>query len=109
MSAIVIARRYAVALFELEQEGEKLSDALHAAAAIVENNDAAKVLLSPAYPDDVKITVFGKLLKGAGSEAVIRLAGMLAKRGKLSLLPEIAAQFDVMVDEAGGALDVDVN
>ncbi|OIO72023.1 MAG: ATP synthase F1 subunit delta [Zetaproteobacteria bacterium CG_4_9_14_3_um_filter_49_83] len=109
MSASSIARRYARAVFDLHQEGVNLSESLVIAKAVVEDKEAALVLLSPTCPDAVVAGVFTKVLeKAAGKAEVVRLCCMLAKRGKLILLPEIAEQFDNMVAGLKGEIDVEV-
>lgn len=108
MSAQSIARRYAKAVFELSEEGLKLDEALSVASQVVDSESAA-LLLSPTCPTGAVEAVFSKVLSGkSGSDEVIRLVMLLAKRGKLSLLPEIAAQFEEMVVAKSGQVDVDV-
>jgi F-type H+-transporting ATPase subunit delta len=108
MSAESIARRYAKAVFELSEEGVELGDALMRAAEVV-GSEPAKVLLSPTCPSGVVKNVFAQVLSGqAGVDEVVRLAVLLAKRGKLSLLPEVASQFSDMVAAKSGKLDVAV-
>jgi len=108
MSTTKISRRYAVALFELIQEGVDVRPALQSAAAFVANDEAAVVLNSPVYPDDIKVAVLTKAASGKGSEEVARLASLLCGRNKALLLPEIAGQVDEMIRQADSAVDAEI-
>jgi len=108
MSTAKISRRYAVALFDLIQEGVDLRPALLEAATFAGNAEAKAILASPAYPNAVKIAMLGKAVSGAGSKEVSCLVELLCERNKLVLLPEISCIVDEMIAESESAIDADV-
>jgi len=104
-----IARPYAKALFDVANAEKKLgpwSDALNAAAAVLGDVSAKRVLANPAL-DQVKRADFIRAvsvgLKGADlfetSQGKALLA-LLAENDRLALLPEIASQFDALKADA---------
>jgi F-type H+-transporting ATPase subunit delta len=104
-----IARPYAKALFDVANAEKKLapwSDALNAAAAVLGDANAKRVLANPAL-DQAKRADFIRAvsvgLKGADvfetSQGKALLA-LLAENDRLAVLPEIAAQFDALKAEA---------
>ncbi len=108
MSTAKISRRYAVALFELIQEGVDIRPALLEAATFASNAEAKAILESPAYPDAMKCDMLGKAVSGAGAKEVSRLVGILCERNKVILLPEIACLVDQMVAESESSVDAEV-
>jgi len=108
MSTAKISRRYAVALFELIQEGTDVRPALLEAATFASNAEAKAILASPAYPNAVKVAMLGKAVSAAGAKEVARLAGLLCERNKSVLLPEIAHLVDEMVAESESSIDAEV-
>ncbi|OIO70926.1 MAG: ATP synthase F1 subunit delta [Zetaproteobacteria bacterium CG12_big_fil_rev_8_21_14_0_65_55_1124] len=107
MSTTSISRRYARALFELQQEGVSIADALSAAAAVAGVAEVASVLDQPQIPASVKTAIIDKVAKGLGKE-VSRLVLMLCERGKASLLPEINALFEEMMRHASSQIEAEV-
>ena len=104
-----IARPYAKALFDVAQADKKLgpwSDALNAAAAVLGDANARRVLANPALDqgkraDFIRAVSVG--LKGADvfeSAQGKALLSLLAENDRLAVLPEIAAQFDALKAEA---------
>ena len=98
-----IARPYAKALFDVAQADKKLgpwSDALNAAAAVLGDANARRVLANPALDqgkraDFIRAVSVG--LKGADvfeSAQGKALLSLLAENDRLAVLPEIATQFD---------------
>jgi len=108
MSTSQISRRYAVALFELINEGSKIEKDLATVAAVVANDEVGAVLASPDYPAGLKHDVIIKAAGGKVSEEVDRLVTMLVERNKACLLPEINAQVEEMIHLATSKLDADV-
>jgi F-type H+-transporting ATPase subunit delta len=110
-----IARPYAKALFDVASAGGKLgawSEALNAAAAVLADPNAKRVLASPSL-DEAKRADFIRAmsvgLKGADlfedSHGKALLA-LLAENDRLDVLPEIAAQFDVLKTQAENKVKV---
>jgi len=108
MSTAKISRRYAVALFELTQEGTVLLPALKQASALLLCDDAKDVLASAVYSESVKYMIFDKVLSDDGREEVLRLVQLLISRGKLTLLPEILVELELLLSQAGSSMDAEV-
>jgi len=110
MSAALIARRYASALFELHQEKDVSfdRDMLVNAALLAAHENAVPVIESPVYSKEVKATFVKAALKGKDGNVVTRLIDLLAGRNKLSLLPEIVIQFDELVARSCRTLEAQV-
>jgi F-type H+-transporting ATPase subunit delta len=99
--AETIARNYAEALFALgEQTGQPagFGDLIDAVAAAIENAPAVQaVLMSPRVPKQQKTRLLGAALQGAPREFVLFLTAVV-KRGRQTLLREIAAQYHALLD-----------
>ena len=104
-----IGRPYAKALFDVAHAEGKLgpwSEALNAAAAVLGDANARRVLANPALDqgkraDFIRAVSVG--LKGADvfeSAQGKALLSLLAENDRLAVLPEIAAQFDALKAEA---------
>lgn len=110
-----IARPYAKALFDLANAERKLgawSEALNAAAVVLADPNAKRVLASPSL-DDAKRADFVRAvsvgMKGAElfeSAEGKGLLALLAENGRLTVLPEIAAQFDALKAQAENKVNV---
>ncbi len=102
-----IAKRYAVALFQMGEESknhETNFGQLKKIAEIFEQDAATKAfVLSPLIPASEKEKVVAAALKGAGlSQEVESLILLLAQRERLSLLSEIVAAYEAKSDLQGG-------
>lgn len=104
-----IARPYAKAAFEFAQEQksfERWSQVLATGAAIVSEPAVAKLLTNPRVkPDDL----VGLITEGGGDavdEHGRNFLMTLAQNRRLGLLPEIAAQFEVLRAEIENVADV---
>jgi F-type H+-transporting ATPase subunit delta len=104
-----IARPYAKALFDVANVDKKLgswSDALNAAAAVLGDANAKRVLANPELvaakrAEFIRAVSVG--LKGADLFETAQgkaLLALLAENDRLTVLPEIAAQFDALKAEA---------
>jgi F-type H+-transporting ATPase subunit delta len=110
-----IARPYAKALFDLASAERKLgpwSEALNAAAAVLGEAGAKRVLATPSL-DQAKRAEFIRAvsvgLKGADlfeSSQGKALLALLAENDRLKLLPEIAEQFDALKSQAENKVKV---
>ena len=110
-----VARPYAKALFDLARADSKLdawSEALNAAAAVLGDANAKRVLANPAL-DQAKRADFIRAMsvgiKGADlfeSEQGKGFLALLAENDRLTVLPEIAAQFDALKAEAENKVKV---
>lgn len=110
-----IARPYAKALFDVASADGKLgpwSEALNAAAAVLADPNAKRVLASPAL-DEAKRANFIRAvsvgMKGADlfeANHGKALLALLAENDRLGVLPEIAAQFDALKTQAENKVKV---
>jgi F-type H+-transporting ATPase subunit delta len=110
-----IARPYAKALFDIASGERKLGEwsrALNAAAAVLEDPSAKRVLGNPTV-DVAKRAEFLRAVsvgvKGADvleSSQGKALLAVLAENDRLSVLPEIAAQFDALKAQAENKVKV---
>jgi F-type H+-transporting ATPase subunit delta len=102
-----ISRRYARALFELEQDGARNRAAMEKLAAVAAVDEVREVLGNPNYPAKLKASV---LEKAAGSlpAEMKRLVALLCERGKAELLPEIDSLFEEMLRQAESEVEAEV-
>lgn len=112
-----VARPYAKALFDLASAQRKLpewSAALGATAAVLANADAKRALANPRFDDESRAALVGdiasaikggELLKTAEGKNLLKV---LAENDRLTVLPEIAAQFDALKAEAENKVNVKV-
>ena len=112
-----IARPYAKAVFDLASGERKLqawSDALRAAAAVVADAGAKRALANPAFDDGARATLVGSIVGAIkGGELLATPEGknllkLLAENDRLTVLPEIAAQFDLLKADAENRVNVTV-
>lgn len=105
-----VARPYAEALFRVAKAGN-----LGAWSELVsEMGQIAAVPDMKAVADDPKLSkadvagIFLSALKSPVSHEAKELVGLLVANKRLSLLPEIAAQFHVLRNASEGAADVEI-
>jgi F-type H+-transporting ATPase subunit delta len=110
-----IARPYAKALFEIASGERKLgewSQALNAAAAVLEDANARRVLGNPTIDVAKRAEFLRAVSVGIKGASVLEttqgkaLVAVLADNDRLALLPEIAAQFDALKAQAENKVKV---
>ena len=110
-----IARPYAKAVFDLASGDRSLqawSDALGAAAAVVADANAKRALANPAFDDGARAALVGSIASAIkGGELLTTQSGknllqLLAENGRLTVLPEVAAQFDLLKADAENTVNV---
>jgi len=110
-----IARPYAKALFDLasaERALPKWSAALSAAAAVVGDANAKRVLANPALTDTQRAELVASVAGAVpGGEALGTAHGrnllkLLAENDRLTVLPDIATQFDALKAQAENKVKV---
>ena len=110
-----IARPYAKALFDLASAGQKLglwSEALNAAATVLAEPSAKRVLANPALDDERRAEFVRAVSVGIKGAEVFETAegkgllALLAENDRLTVLPEIAAQFDALKAQAENKVKV---
>jgi F-type H+-transporting ATPase subunit delta len=90
------SRRYAEAAFELALRDGTLDawrDDLRLAADLVSDERVARIVDNPSLPFTDRRDVLGRLLDGRVSPSVRNLAVLLAERGRVELLPQVADEF----------------
>jgi F-type H+-transporting ATPase subunit delta len=105
-----IARPYAAALFQSSTaaDGAQLVAQLDTLAGIAGDEGLRNFAASPKVTDE---QVFGLVSGIAGTELSPKLRNLLSTvidNGRLSVLPEIAAQFRVLVNDRGGVSDAQI-
>ena len=97
-----IARPYAEAAFELARDGGQLagwSDALHAAAQVVANDDVARLIDAPGADLNAVVELIAGICdqavpSGIDSARFRNLLRLLSENGRLQVLSDIAVMFD---------------
>jgi F-type H+-transporting ATPase subunit delta len=108
-----LARPYARAAFEAAREGgddglDRWSGMLAWLAAATETEALAQELASPARSPEGKAKLLTDVAGDALDDKGRKLVRVLAANGRLALLPEIAAQYEALKDEAQRTLEVEV-
>jgi F-type H+-transporting ATPase subunit delta len=104
-------RRYAEAAFELATRDGALDAwgaGLHLASEFVSDERVAAAVDNPARPYAERVALLEKLLTGRAPAGVIRLAALLAKRGRVDRLPDVAAAFQRLLDRERGIVEAQV-
>ena len=105
-----IARPYATALFQASTaaDGAQLVAQLDALAGIARDAGLRQFAADPKVSDE---QVFGVVTGIAGNDLSPKLRNLLSTvidNGRLSVLPEIASQFRMLVNDRGGVADAQV-
>ncbi len=106
-----LARPYAKAAFEYALEANKLSEwasMLQAAALIAADASVVKLISQPSYTSDKVAEVMLQLTDGYLDNEGQNFIKVLAHNGRLAVLPEISAQFEMLKKEHERAVDVEV-
>jgi len=115
-----IARPYARAVFELAKnsgELDKWSDALAAAALMIEDGQAARFLEIPTLNFGKRLTFLAELIGAAGTAGAALLGTdsrgrnflrLLLENGRVTVLPEISEHFERLKAEVENTVDVTV-
>ena len=104
MKQTILAKRYAKALFAIgKEEGkyEAYSEALAAVAALFETNpEVEDALTNPLYPVDVREKAMAAIVDSMDADKVMgNFLNLLVQKKRAAILPEIAEEFKIMVDE----------
>lgn len=106
MSDIVVAKRYAKALFELASERgiiAQVEEELGAVVAVVQNDaDFKKLLQHPNVALSVKTDLLQKAFEGKVSDAVLNTLQMLVSRRREALLSTLYTDYVKIANEALG-------
>lgn len=104
MRNVIVAKRYAKALFAVGKEENGLDDfskALNSFASLFEAQpEVPDALTNPLYPLDVRVKVMADIAKAMkASEVLTRFLDLLVQKKRADVVPEIAVAFQEMVDE----------
>ncbi len=106
-----IARPYAEATFDVAAAANALprwSGLLAEMAAVAANADLQVALEDPRLTQAQRIDLFVSCIKTPLEAAERNFVAVLAENGRLVLLPEIAAQFEVLRAEREGVADAEI-
>jgi F-type H+-transporting ATPase subunit delta len=105
-----IARPYAEALFRVAQSGDLAawSDLVSEMAAVAAFPDVKAFAGNPKLTDQQIIETFLSLLKSKVYTQAKNFVAMLVENGRLTLLPEIGAQFHALKNASEGAADAEI-
>ncbi len=103
MKQTILARRYAKALFAVgKEEGRfgEYNDALQGVAALYKSHpQVVDALTNPLYPLDIRQKVMAGMVSSMGVEKVMaNFLNLLVEKKRAIVLPEIAEEFQAMVD-----------
>ena len=99
------ARRYAEAAFELAVRDESFDawqSGLGEAARILGSEDVPAVVDNPAVALGDRLELVDRLIAKAVPEQVRNLARLLVQRGRIEILPAVAAEFKRLLDRRRG-------
>ena len=106
-----LARPYAEAVFRLAQGENDLagwSSRLQSLALIVSDAQAARLIADPAVSTDRVANLIVEVAGGDLGERGGNFVKVLAENDRLSLLPEIGAQFETLKANAEGTLEATI-
>ncbi len=111
MTADIVARRYAKALFSIGQaqgdaELEAYGKDLAAIAEVLNGNaELVKVFRNPIFSIEAKKAIVGQILeKLSPGQTIKNFCFLLADKQRLAWLPEIEAYYGVLLDQAKGVV-----
>lgn len=104
MKQTILARRYAKALFTVGKEQktfEEYNQVLQGVAGLyVSNPEVVDALTNPLYPTDIKEKVMDGMIRSMAVDAVMgNFLRLLVQKKRIEILPEIAEEFQIMVDD----------
>ncbi len=104
MKQTILARRYAKALFTVGREQdayEQYCEVLKKMAGLFTSTpEVADALTNPLYPHDVKMKVMAGLIESMQIDKIVgNFLNLLVEKKRAGILPEIAEEFQIMVDE----------
>ncbi|OWY38187.1 F0F1 ATP synthase subunit delta [Xenophilus sp. AP218F] len=108
---ITVARPYAEAVYSLATQQRSLdqwSEALAWLAAMVNNPDMVAVVTNPKHTAQEVEALMLDVLGNRGNEEVKRFIAALIENARLTLLPEIATQFELLKAQSENIVDAHV-
>ena len=112
MSSLIASRRYASALLSAAEEGNFLDTIVEELQVIKEvlehSRDLVHALRSPLVKGDKKIHILEEVFRGSVGEKMFLFLKLVARKKRAGLLPEIIDEFQILLDEKRGIINVDV-
>ncbi len=112
MSIVIASRRYATALLSAAEEGnflDQIVEELKLISDVLHNSrDLVHILRSPVVKGDKKIHILEEIFKGHVGDKMFLFLNLVAKKKRAGLLPEIIDEFQILIDEKRGVINVDV-
>jgi F-type H+-transporting ATPase subunit delta len=105
-----VARPYAEALFRVAQTGDMAawSELVSQLAQVGANPDVQAFAANPKLSNADLVATLTSLVKAPVTPEATNFLSMLAENGRISLLPEIGAQFQVLKNAQLGAADAEI-
>ena len=105
MKQTILARRYAKALFAVGKENdayEAYNETLQGVAGLYTSiPEVADSLTNPLYPVDVRMKVMSGLIDSIKVDKIsANFLNLLVEKKRAEILPEIAEEYKIMVDDA---------
>jgi F-type H+-transporting ATPase subunit delta len=104
-------RRYAEAAFQLASRDDALDawgEGLELAARLLTDPAVLQIVDNPARPLPDRLEVLEKLLHGRVPDPVVRLASLLAHRGRVERIASVSSEFRRLVDASRGIVEARV-
>jgi len=112
MSSLIASRRYASALLSAAEEGNFLDtivEELQVIKGVLENSrDLVHALRSPLVKGDKKIHILEEIFRDSIGEKMFLFLKLVARKKRAGLLPEIIDEFQILLDEKRGVINVDI-
>jgi F-type H+-transporting ATPase subunit delta len=105
------ARRYAEAAFQLADRDGALdawADGLALAEGVLAEERILRFVDSPARPYAERAALIHRLLEGRVPDGVVKLAALLARKGRIERLPAVAAEYRRLLDRRRGVVEARV-
>jgi len=105
----VVASRYARALIDaMEPDGtESGLGQLRSFAAVIENEDARKLLLNPVIPHERREAFLDAVSESAGFDGrVCKLLKLIVERRRLNIFSDLIGSYQKLLDERNGIVRV---
>jgi F-type H+-transporting ATPase subunit delta len=112
MSSLIASRRYATALLSAAEEGNFLDTIVEELQVIKEvldhSRDLVHALRSPLVKGDKKIHILEEIFRDSVGEKMFLFLRLIARKKRAGLLPEIIDEFQILLDEKRGVINVEV-
>ena len=102
-----VARPYAEALFRVAKQGNMAawSELVSELAQVGANPDVQAFAANPNVSEETMVSTLASLVKSPMTPEANNFISMLVENGRVSLLPEVGAQFQVLKNADAGAAD----